>query len=83
MIISKIPPPKNQNHRDSDDRHNRIEWIDTLKVLTMFLVIMGHCNYYSIQTAFGGIDYIPVTNSTESLTYQALGFLTHIIYKFR
>ena len=61
-------------------KHQRVEWIDTLKVLTMLLVVMGHCTYYVIKTNFGGIEYIPL--GEVSLSYKALEFLTNVIYRF-
>ena len=61
----------------------RIEWIDTAKMLTMFLVIIGHCNYYTIATPYGGIYYSEQINGDDfSLTYRCLGYLVAFIYSF-
>ena len=58
-----------------------MEWIDTLKVLTMILVIMGHCTYYTIQTSFGGVEHIS-GNGEYSFMNRLFVFLSLIIYKF-
>ena len=64
-----------------DLRTKRLEWIDTAKVLTMFLVIIGHCNYYRIATPFGGIYY--VNQSYESsIVYNFLTWIITFIYSF-
>lgn len=61
----------------------RIEWIDTAKMLTMFLVIIGHCNYYTIATPYGGIYYTEKINSEElSFAYRFLKYLVAFIYTF-
>lgn len=61
-------------------KSQRVQWIDALKVLTMLLVIMGHCTYYTINTKFGGIDYPP--QNEVSLFYKLLTFVTTVIYTF-
>lgn len=55
--------------------------MDTLKVLTMLLVVAGHCTYYAIETPFGGVGHLPAGGG-YSLTYKSLGFVSHVIYKF-
>ncbi len=59
----------------------RIEWIDTAKVMAMLLVIIGHCNYYRISTPFGGVYYFE--NGEEvTFVYEAFRWLTSFIYSF-
>lgn len=59
----------------------RVGWIDTAKMLTMFLVILGHCTYYNISTPYGGIYY--GTSMTEvSLVQRLLNFIVSFIYTF-
>ena len=58
-----------------------MEWIDTLKVLTMILVIMGHCTYYTIQTTFGGVENVS-EDGRYSFIYRLLKFISIVIYKF-
>ena len=49
----------------------------------MFLVIIGHCNYYTIATPYGGIYYSEQINGDDfSLTYRCLGYLVAFIYSF-
>lgn len=85
MTYYKINTPprlrrQNNKHPESAWR-NRVEWIDTLKVLTMILVIMGHCTYYTIQTSFGGVEHVP-GNGEYSFMSRLLVFASMIIYKF-
>ena len=61
----------------------RIEWIDTAKMLTMFLVIIGHCNYYTIATPYGGIYYSELVNTDDySMTFRSLRCIVAFIYSF-
>lgn len=59
----------------------RIEWIDTAKVITMLLVIIGHCRYYVMKTSFGGIDYLSGIDDF-SLIHKCEGYLVNFIYSF-
>lgn len=56
-------------------------WIDTLKVLTMILVVMGHCSYYTIKTPFGGVENLSADGG-YSPAFRLLQFVTSAIYKF-
>ena len=60
-----------------------IEWIDALKVVTMLLVIIGHCTYLSISTSYGGTPYANCQfEGEQSLTAKALLVLSTFIYSF-
>lgn len=62
---------------------SKIEWIDALKVVTMLLVIVGHCTYLSISTPYGGTPYANCPFGGEhSLSIKALTFLSTFIYSF-
>ncbi len=74
-------PPHYRKGSDSEPSPDRVEWIDTLKVLTMILVVLGHCNYYTIKTTFGGVEN-SLANGEYSLVFKMLGFVTSVIYKF-
>lgn len=58
-----------------------VEWIDTAKVLTMMLVIIGHAHYYIIESAYGGISAIDNTMS-PSLVKKIIDMLVGFIYYF-
>lgn len=60
---------------------NRIEWIDTAKVITMILVIVGHCTYYNISTKYGGIHYF-CSDCESSFAYSLTCHITSFIYLF-
>ena len=57
------------------------EWINTLRVFTLLLVIIGHCNYYIIKTPHGGIDYFPHGTSC-CFIYNILRWGVWFIYLF-
>lgn len=60
-----------------------IEWIDALKVVTMLLVIIGHCTYLSISTSYGGTPYANCQfEGEQSWTAKALLVLSTFIYSF-
>ena len=58
-----------------------IEWINTIRVFTLLLVILGHCNYYTINTIHGGI-----INLTEDgyycYSFNVVKTVTRFIYSF-
>ena len=58
------------------------EWIDALKVVTMLLVIIGHCGYLIIDTKYGGTSYSHVEMGNPSLIYITIEFLVKFIYTF-
>ncbi len=55
----------------------KIEWLDTVKVFTMILVVIGHCNYYNIITPYGGVSY-----DIDLFSFKCLGLITGFIYSF-
>lgn len=60
-----------------------IAWIDDAKTLTMLLVIIGHCTYYTIMTPFGGISHFEdVPSSESSYMWKLLGMMVAFIYTF-
>ena len=59
----------------------RIEWIDTVRAVTMFLVIVGHATYMKISTDYGGVDYT-MFGGHESISYKLLSMIVGIIYLF-
>lgn len=62
---------------------NHIAWIDDAKTLTMLLVIIGHCTYYTIMTPFGGISHFEDVPSSEfSCMWKLLGVMVGFIYTF-
>lgn len=58
-----------------------VEWIDTAKVLTMLLVLIGHSNYYNIQTGFGGISAFDPSLS-YGMVSKLIAIMTNFIYSF-
>lgn len=82
LTCNKIPPPDSAlQSRKYCTAKGRVEWIDALKIMTMVLVVAGHCTYYTIKTRFGGIDNYSA-DGYYSLSYRVLQFLTTLIYKF-
>lgn len=77
MIYQKIPPPIN-----TKGTNIRIEWIDVARTITMVLVIFGHCTYYKIDTAYGGIDYIFDNEDSLCPGYRILNYIVSFIYTF-
>ena len=60
-----------------------IEWIDDAKTLTMLLVIIGHCTYYTIMTPYGGVSHFEDVPSSEvSIMWKLLGAMVGFIYTF-
>lgn len=52
-------------------------------MLTMFLVVIGHCSYYTIATPYGGIYYSELINGENySVAYRCLRYLVAFIYTF-
>lgn len=64
---------------DAETTH--IEWIEYVRVITMFLVIIGHCSYYNIISNYGGINYKD-TNVDLCLSGKMFGLIVAIIYSF-
>lgn len=56
------------------------DWIDTVRVVTMLLVIIGHSTYTSIITKYGGMVH-PV-HEGASMTHYAINTITAFIYTF-
>lgn len=57
-----------------------VEWVDLVKVITMLLVIIGHCNYYEISTSYGSVTYLEINGGSKM--FESIQFLTRFIYSF-
>lgn len=62
--------------------NQRIEWIDVLKVLTMILVILGHCTYLKISTSYGGTLYLNLDASLIRALGTTIGAI-FVIYSLK
>lgn len=62
-------------------KREKIEWVSTLKVLTMILVIIGHSGFLTYMTDYGGIYYLPY-NAHKSMVYNLFSWLVSFIYTF-
>lgn len=60
---------------------HQIEWINTLKLCTMILVILGHCTYCNVETAYGGLSLVD-NNVAYCLIYRIAGIIVGYIYTF-
>lgn len=69
--ISKIPMSS-----------SRLDYIDTVKVVTMLLVILGHCTYYCIETSYGGLCHSLPEDMEASVMSKILSRLSGFIYSF-
>ena len=58
-----------------------IEWINSVRVFTLLLVILGHCNYYTINTPYGGITNFP-EDGYYCHSFNAITTVTRFIYSF-
>jgi fucose 4-O-acetylase-like acetyltransferase len=58
----------------------KIEWINLLRIIAMFLVIAGHATYNTIYTPYGGMSH--PSPSALCLTESRLLILTSFIYTF-
>lgn len=58
-----------------------IEWINTVRVFTLLLVVLGHCDYYNISTPHGGINFMP-EDSQYCFLYYVIRNITLFIYTF-
>lgn len=86
-IMNKLPPPtavgscrEMESSSGCYCAHRKL-WIDVLKLLTMILVVAGHCSYYIIESPYGGINYYSV-DGVYSIAHNILKSMTAIIYKF-
>lgn len=61
-------------------KQRHIAWIDTMRVFTLLLVIIGHSEYYSIVTAYGGIEH-PAENGIGAVSTIING-IVRFIYSF-
>lgn len=68
-------PTKSSKHIE------HVQWISYARVLTMLLVIIGHCTYYKIQTDYGGIDY-QRTFVKSCLSEKVFETIVSLIYIF-
>lgn len=61
----------------------RITWIDDARTLTMLLVVIGHCTYYSGQNAYGGLScFDTAAPSGVSVSWKILNTVVDFIYSF-
>lgn len=61
----------------------KIKEYDSLRIWATFLVIIGHCGYYTIITNYGGIDYTPLYyNFKEPIVHHILSLIVAFIYSF-
>lgn len=61
----------------------KIKEYDSLRIWATFLVIIGHCGYYTITTNYGGIDYTPLYyNFKEPIVHYILSLIVAFIYSF-
>lgn len=61
----------------------RLTWIDDARTLTMLLVIIGHCTYYSGQNAYGGLScFDTAAPSGVSVSWKILNTVVDFIYSF-
>ena len=61
-------------------KNNRFIEYDILRVILVMLVLIGHCTFYTIQTKYGGINYINEVDFPNS--QRILSLLTKFIYSF-
>ncbi|UEL47365.1 acyltransferase family protein [Terrisporobacter hibernicus] len=62
-----------------------IEEYNLTRVFAVILVVIGHCTYYTINTNYGGIDYISIMenmNVNDTITHKLLEIMVRIIYSF-
>lgn len=59
----------------------RIKWIDTIKVLTMLLVIIGHSAFLTLKTKYGGINYV-AEGASLSIGSRITQYIEDFIYMF-
>ena len=60
---------------------NRVDWIDSVKVIATLLVIIGHCTYYNIQSVYGGISLLDYS-CKASVCSKLINYLIGFIYTF-
>jgi fucose 4-O-acetylase-like acetyltransferase len=61
----------------------KIKEYDSLRIWATFLVIIGHCRYYTITTNYGGINYSVLYDSIqEPMMHKILGLIVGFIYSF-
>ena len=61
--------------------NNHIEWIGYCKTITMLLVIISHCGYYSMNSNYGGVNYIP-KGTVFCFVFHLIYQLISLLYSF-
>lgn len=62
-----------------------IEEYDITRIIATFLVIIGHCGYYTILTNYGGVDYLGIMkamNISDTITHKLITYIIWVIYSF-
>ncbi len=67
-------------NKASDSHNSRIEWLDTLRILTMILVVIGHAIYTPFGTKYGGYYVKVPLNACHGITI--LNYLIQLLYQF-
>lgn len=84
----QITPPHRQirleceNSNSSATHRKRVEWVDTLKVLTLIGVVLMHSSYYTIHSSFGGVENLPADVGERSFLYRAFAVIIGGISRF-
>lgn len=61
--------------------HEKIIWIDVLRVVAMLLVVVGHSTYISGHTVFGGYEFVNEYDR-HNIVLSVSGMLVSFIYSF-
>ena len=61
--------------------NNHIEWVGYCKTITMLLVIISHCGYYSMNSNYGGVNYIP-KGTVFCFVFHLIYQLISLLYSF-
>ena len=71
-----------ENSNSSATHRKRVEWVDTLKVLTLIGVVLMHSSYYTIHSSFGGVENLPADVGERSFLYRAFAVIIGGISRF-
>ena len=61
--------------------NKHVEWIEYSKAITMLLVIISHCGYYSMNSIYGGVNYIP-EGTVFCIVFHLIYQLVSLLYSF-
>lgn len=64
-----------------ESNNKKIIEYDMLRVVVTILVIISHCMYYRIETAYGGIDYSGLL-ARKTIVFKILEQIKEMIYSF-